>query len=212
MRRAAVHVRPATTSDLDVVVELLATLREHGAAGAQRLAVRERLVAVLTDPDRLLLVAVTGDGEVVGTGLLAVGSASVLLDLPAAHLSHTVVAEGWRRRGVGRALVTGATAWAEERMLERVVVNVPPTSREVNRFYARLGFVPVVTRRVAGTAALRRRLGAGDLHSAPDPGLPAGRRRAVGARRAARSRTVASTCTPAHQVSRGGPGELVGGD
>jgi hypothetical protein len=38
-------------------------------------------------------------------------------------------------------------------------VNVPPAARDVNRFYARIGFAPMVVRRSAPVAQLRRRLG-----------------------------------------------------
>ena len=186
MRRNAVRVRPAEPSDVPAVVDLLVTLRESGATESQRATLMQTLDGVLADPDRLLLVAVLADAEcptVVGTGLLQRASASMLLDLPAAMLSHSVVAERSRRRGVGRALVAAATAWAEEQDLDRVMVSVPPGSREVNRFFARLGFAPVVTRRVVGTAALRRRLGAGDMHAHAEVHLPASRRRAMGARR-----------------------------
>jgi hypothetical protein len=40
-----------------------------------------------------------------------------------------------------------------------VVVNVPPNARDVNRFYARLGFAPLVVRRSAPVGHLRRKLG-----------------------------------------------------
>jgi hypothetical protein len=40
------------------------------------------------------------------------------------------------------------------------MTSVYPQLREVNRFYARLGLAPVVVRRAAPTALLRRRLAA----------------------------------------------------
>ncbi len=39
------------------------------------------------------------------------------------------------------------------------MVNVPPTARDVNRFYARIGFAPLVVRRTAPIGHLRRKLG-----------------------------------------------------
>ena len=54
--------------------------------------------------------------------------------------------------------MAAAVAFAEEFGAEHVVVNVFPQLREANRFYARLGFCPLVVRRVASTAGLRRKL------------------------------------------------------
>ncbi|MGI8869966.1 MAG: hypothetical protein ACR2F6_14250, partial [Mycobacteriales bacterium] len=42
------------------------------------------------------------------------------------------------------------------------VVGVATDGREAHRYFARLGFVPLVTRRVAAVATLRRTLGVGE--------------------------------------------------
>ncbi|HNV41534.1 MAG TPA: GNAT family N-acetyltransferase, partial [Ornithinibacter sp.] len=47
---------------------------------------------------------------------------------------------------------------AERSGCEVVVSNVPTASRDANRFFARLGFASVITRRVVSTSALRRKL------------------------------------------------------
>lgn len=94
--------------------------------------------------------------------LFSVAPANALLDTPALHVSHAVVADRHRRRGAGKALVAAAAAFAEERGLEQVVVSVNPGSRDANRFYARLGFAPLAVRRVAPTAVVRRHLHGGE--------------------------------------------------
>jgi GNAT superfamily N-acetyltransferase len=96
--------------------------------------------------------------HLVGMAVLAVDPLNALTDASAVHLQHMVVREGARRRGVGRALVSAAVAHAEEVGSEHVVVSVFPSLREVNRFYARLGFGPIVIRRMATVASLRRKL------------------------------------------------------
>lgn len=63
-----------------------------------------------------------------------------------------------RRHGVAKSLLTVVLSVAERAGCEQIVSNVPTTSREANRFFARLGFASSVTRRVVGTGPLRRRL------------------------------------------------------
>ncbi len=63
-----------------------------------------------------------------------------------------------RRHGVAKALLTAVLGAAERSGCEVVVSNVPTSSREANRFFARLGFGSVVVRRVVPTSGLRRRL------------------------------------------------------
>jgi hypothetical protein len=63
-----------------------------------------------------------------------------------------------RRRGAGRALVAAAMVFAEAQGTDTVAVDVHPDHRETNRYFARMGFVPAVTRRVAPLSLLRRSL------------------------------------------------------
>ena len=60
--------------------------------------------------------------------------------------------------GVAKALLTSALAAAEQAGCEHVVSNVPTSSRDANRFFARLGFNSMVVRRVVPTTHLRRKL------------------------------------------------------
>jgi hypothetical protein len=91
------------------------------------------------------------------------------MELPAVQLTHLVVAEGQRRRGVGRALLSGAVTWAEEVGADEIVASVLPSLREANRFYARLGFAPLVMRRVVPVSTLRRNLALSNPRSVVRP-------------------------------------------
>jgi hypothetical protein len=51
-----------------------------------------------------------------------------------------------------------ATSIAERHGAEQMLAGAPPSARETHRFLARLGFAPLVVRRVVATSALRRRL------------------------------------------------------
>lgn len=67
------------------------------------------------------------------------------------------VAPEHRRKGVATALVSAATAWAEEKDAPFVVTAMPARDREANRYVTRLGFSQMAVLRVAGTGALRGR-------------------------------------------------------
>lgn len=176
MAWTSVRVRAATVDDLSALVAFGAELREQLSPAADGLRKRSptasnrpvleaRYRDALADPDRHLVVAVAEDDSHLGMALFTVGPANALLDTPALHVSHAVVADRHKRRGAGKALVAAAAAFAEERGLEQVVVSVHPGSREANRFFARLGFVPIAVRRVAPTALIRRQLQAGDIRA-----------------------------------------------
>jgi GNAT superfamily N-acetyltransferase len=179
MARTALRVRPAIEGDLPALLEFADDLRDQllpvadlggkrqRSTMAARSAMATRLLDAMADPERHLVVAVSPDDEPLAMALLTVTSANALLDIPAVHLSHAVVPDRHRRRGVGKALVAAATAFAEERGVEQIVVSVHPGSRDANRFFARLGFAPLAVRRVAPVAVVRRHLAAvGELSAA----------------------------------------------
>jgi ribosomal protein S18 acetylase RimI-like enzyme len=97
--------------------------------------------------------------EILGMAVMEPDVLALLVEHRVAHLSHLLVAARHRRRGAGRALLAAAVGYADERGYDQIVVGVSPHSRDANRFYARRGFVPVVTHRLASVAVLRRSLG-----------------------------------------------------
>jgi ribosomal protein S18 acetylase RimI-like enzyme len=173
MSWSAVRVRPATEQDIPAMLAFADELREqHGPSvdrkrvratpAANRAGLTARYTEALEDPNRHLVVAVADDDVPLGMALFSVAPANALLDTPALHVSHAIVAERNKRRGAGKALVAAAATFAEERGLDQVVVSVHPASRDANRFFARLGFAPLAVRRVAPTAVVRRRLQTSD--------------------------------------------------
>ncbi|HEY0360099.1 MAG TPA: GNAT family N-acetyltransferase [Mycobacteriales bacterium] len=182
-----IHVRTGGVDDLAAVLrfatmvpELPAPRRLLGrqpAPDAVTASQRERYRRLLEDPERHVLLAVDDDGTAVGMGVVAVDRAGQLLDIAAARLTHLVVDRRHRRRGAGRALIGAAAAFAELHDIEHVTVGVSPTSREGNRFLARLGFMPVLVRRVATVQVLRRHLVVPDIGLDIRAGRPRPRRR-----------------------------------
>jgi GNAT superfamily N-acetyltransferase len=158
-----VTVRPATSADVPALVALWLELRDEGLR--RRASVMEspesaagRFELALADDTSRVVVAVYED-EIIGMAQLHRTRPTLLTETSSVELSAMHVADAHRRRGAGKALVSAAVSYAEELGVESVVVSVFPQHRDANRFYARLGFAPLVVRRVANVAALRRRLG-----------------------------------------------------
>ncbi len=182
MAWTSVRVRPATADDLPTMLALGEELRDQvlplpdaaprsrgvkPLTDSARILLEARYLEALADPCRHLVIAVGDRDEALGMAMFTVASANALLDLPAVHVSHSVVADRHKRRGAGKALVAAAAAFAEEQGLDQLLVSVHPGSRDANRFFARLGFAPLAVRRVASVSVVRRRL-AGSQLSAVD--------------------------------------------
>jgi GNAT superfamily N-acetyltransferase len=161
--RAIVVVRDAVPDDLPVLVTMWRELRDLGGRLDRTLpavsedGVLDRLKIIDDDPDSRALVAVV-DGTVAGMALLTVSSYAPLFDQDAVHVHYLHVRDGYRRRGVGHSLLATAVATAEEVGAEHILTSVMPQLRDTQRFYARLGFGPVVVRRSVPVSMLRRRL------------------------------------------------------
>ena len=162
MSRPPVEVRKACVDDLDDLLllwsrsreELSRNLRSLGALPADQL--RPRLKETLVVGDPLVLIA-RHEGDPAGYALLRIAPV-LAVDPSALHIDHLYVVPPLRRRGVARALLMAVTSIAERSGAEQVLAGAPLSARDTHRFLARLGFSPLVIRRVTGTAVLRRRL------------------------------------------------------
>ena len=169
MTRCSVAVRPATPHDVPALLALWGELRELGARGHRAAAVavpasvEARVAAALADPDRRVALA-TVDDTPAGMAVLVPAPIGPLSDVRVVQVDYLVVTVKHRHRGVGRALLAAAAAYADEVGADQLVVSVRPGLRDANRFLARLGFTPLVVRRIAPVAALRRRLGTLEQH------------------------------------------------
>jgi GNAT superfamily N-acetyltransferase len=114
----------------DEPTAFLRTLAEEAAFGDD--VWRDR--ATVRD-DRATFVA-EADGELVGSATCLVGPGD------GATLVAMWVAPGHRRRGLGRALVGSAVAWAEENGAARVVLDVNERLEPAVSLYRRAGFRP----------------------------------------------------------------------
>jgi ribosomal protein S18 acetylase RimI-like enzyme len=161
--RAAVVVRDAVPDDLPVLMTMWHELRDLAGRLDRTMpaisedGVLDRLKLIADDPQSRALVGVI-DGDVAGMAVLTTSSYAPLFDQDAVHVDYLHVREGYRRRGVGHALLATAVAAADEAGIEHILTSVMPALRDTQRFYARLGFGPVVTRRSVPVSMLRRRL------------------------------------------------------
>ncbi|WP_169925343.1 GNAT family N-acetyltransferase [Sanguibacter antarcticus] len=117
----------------------------------------KQLAALTAVPGGAIRVAVHED-EPVGFLLVRVLEPNVFSDERSVYIEALYVAEHFRRRGAGHALLTAAGDLADS-VGALDVYSVPlPGSRGVQRFLARLGFAPAAGHRTVPTAVLQRKL------------------------------------------------------
>lgn len=135
------------------------------------------IARIAADPSERLLVA-QSEEQIIGAVHLRRGPVSPIQQVEAVHLSHLRVLPQHRRRGVASALLSAATAWAEEKDSTHLLATSPARTREAQRFLARLGFGQVAVIRAAPVSALRARF-AGLASGSRDTGRLIARRRTI---------------------------------
>jgi GNAT superfamily N-acetyltransferase len=160
--RPPVEARRAAPADLDDLVMLWSQAREElGRTVRPPTAlppdqVRARLDEAMSGTEVILVIG-RYEGTACGYAVLRL-TPVLLVDGNCLHVEHLFVLPSVRRRGVARAMLVVATSIAERSGADQVMAGAPPAARDTHRFLARLGFSPLMVRRVVGTATLRRRL------------------------------------------------------
>ncbi|MGO4256229.1 GNAT family N-acetyltransferase [Marmoricola sp. RAF53] len=175
MSRRPLEIRDARPDDAEALLQLWALGAGRGAEQPATRPVGEAasaLALVAADPDERVLVGFH-DGALVAALHLRRASMSPLHSDMAIHTSYLVVLPEHRKHGFARALLDAAVTWAEEKDVSHVTAITSSSSRDTNRFLARLGLATVATVRVASTSTLRRRL-------TPEPLRPLDARRNLG--------------------------------
>jgi ribosomal protein S18 acetylase RimI-like enzyme len=159
--RGVVTVRRAESDDVAALAKLTEEGEPHpGRSRSESPADRERrFEELIDDPRRVILVACDKDQSINGLLVATTEDIGTLHPVPALTVSTLVVAPSSRRRGVGRALLAHSVQEAERRGIDCLVASVSGSDRDANRYLARLGFAPLVVRRLAPIATLRRTLG-----------------------------------------------------
>jgi RimJ/RimL family protein N-acetyltransferase len=138
------RIRPAEPRDADALVELgravgrepggwLITTTDWRSAGDER----RYLKALRRYPHAAVFAVETGDGEIVGRLSLARDPHPA-----SAHVADLglMVAAGWRRRGIGRALLVQAVEWARARGVSKLELHVFPHNDAAIALYEQFGF------------------------------------------------------------------------
>ena len=159
MSRTPVTLRDAVVADARFLAELWHDSIRR-ADIADQVADLEVIVknAVASAEQRLVIAEY--DGERAGAVFVRLTTVTPLNLEPALQVLHPHVLPAFRRRGIGRALIDAAVLFAEERGIANVVTGAQSTSRDGNRFLARLAMSQHAVLRVAPTHAVRAKLNA----------------------------------------------------
>jgi len=137
-----VTVRPATEGDLDLLVEETWAVAAEGRwIGVEvpfdRMVRRDWLAAVANGESSTVLVA---DATAAG-GPAVVGHLSVVIAPYGVAEIGMLVIDGWRGRGIGRALLDAAIDWAANAGAHKMALETWPHNEAAIRLYERAGFV-----------------------------------------------------------------------
>jgi ribosomal protein S18 acetylase RimI-like enzyme len=157
MSRIPVTVREVVLDDAVGLARLWGDVLRRGDARDPVVDLTAIIERVLVHQDERIVVA-EYDSQLAGAVMLRIAPLTPLHIDPIVQVISPYVFPEYRRRGVGRALMESAAGFAEERGIAHVGTASLSTSRESNRFMARLGLAPHATLRVASTLLLRSRL------------------------------------------------------
>lgn len=140
--RPLAEVRPATVDELDQIVEQTWAVAAEGRwIGTEvpfdRAARRTRMAETMSDPNAALLVADTTPSG--GPGV--VGHISVRVAPYGVADIGMLLIEGWRGRGIGRALLDSAIASATALGAHKMALEAWPHNAAALELYRRAGFV-----------------------------------------------------------------------
>lgn len=155
MFRSPVYVRDASSEDAAALLEVWGTGHEGSPPGLDD--VRASVARITADPEQRILVGFIED-QVAGAVQLSRAPLTPIHSDCAVFVGHLQVIDRCRRHGVGKALIEAAVTWAEERNTPHVLTAAAVSSRDANRFMARLGFTQLAVVRGASVTALRAKL------------------------------------------------------
>jgi ribosomal protein S18 acetylase RimI-like enzyme len=140
-------IRPAHEGDTEFVAGLVPSLLQFGSpawddADALAPGFRDVLVHAVhaQDPRAIVLVAEGPGGTPLG--FISLRVSADLGGSERGHVADLAVKEDARRMGIGRALMRAGEAWARERGLPVLSLDMWSTNQGALAFYERLGYRP----------------------------------------------------------------------
>ena len=152
----AIVVREAVLEDLDALLPLWEDIHP-GLSNLSSDPLVARINMSVTNENFRVLTAWDGD-RAVGVALISIAEVGTWVELPSLQVAGLHVHKSSRHRGVAKALLNSALGYADKWGCNNIMASVPPQEREANRFFARLGFAPIATRRICETAQLRKKI------------------------------------------------------
>jgi len=152
----AIVVREAVLEDLGALLPLWEDIHP-GQSSLSVDSLEARISMSSTNENFRVLTAWDGD-KAVGIALISIAEVGTWVEMPSLQISGLHVHKSSRHRGVAKALLNSALGYADVWGCHNIMASVPPQEREANRFFARLGFAPIATRRICDTAQLRKKI------------------------------------------------------
>jgi GNAT superfamily N-acetyltransferase len=159
MSRSLVTLRCATLHDVPLLAELWAEVLRRADREVQEADLATVVERAAAATDERVVVA-EYDGVLAGAVHLCVSTMTPLNLEPTVLAVSPHVFPHLRRHGVGRALMEAAVSFAEDQGVGHVATAAASSSRDANRFMARLALGPQAVLRVATTHTVRARLAA----------------------------------------------------
>ena len=160
MTRSLVTLREAVAADALFLVELWHDSLRRADRQDQAADIEIVIKTAAASPEQRLVVAEYNDVPV-GAVFLRTTTLSPINLEPIVQVLSPQVLPSARRKGVGQALMEEAVTFADQLGVAHVMTAASSTSRDGNRFLARLGFSSHATLRVAPTAVLRAKVTTG---------------------------------------------------
>ena len=170
VKRTQISLRMASPDDALVLAEVWAEVLRR-VDHDEQVADLKRIIARVTPLDDERIVVAEYDGQVAGAVHLRASTLTPINLEPVVQAISPHVLPAFRRRGVGRALMGAAVAFAEERSIAHIATAAVSGSRDANRFMARLALGPHAILRLAPTVMVQAKLDA----QAPAIGVTTGR-------------------------------------
>ena len=130
-------IRAATPADLPRIRALISTLSAfHGETATVRLEQLQE--AFFADLPRAHAIVAEHGGKLIGyAGITDISSLHE--DRPRLDINHLIVADGYRAKGIGRALIAAAARYAQVRNAIRLTIGTAPDNAGAQAAYHAMG-------------------------------------------------------------------------